>query len=95
MDMTSTDLLDSAFATLRELGVGPDGIVAMALPRGIDLVVAILGIVKAGGAYLPLDASYPVERLRLMIEDARPVAFVGTAATTRSAFQGIHRLLSR
>ena len=82
IDYRELDLRSNRLAhRLRELGVGPDGIVAMALPRGIDLVVAILGIVKAGGAYLPLDASYPVERLRLMIEDARPVAFVGTAAS--------------
>ncbi|MFA7505415.1 MAG: amino acid adenylation domain-containing protein [Burkholderiaceae bacterium] len=80
LDIRSTRLAHR----LRALGVGPDGIVAMALPRGIDLVVAVLGIVRAGGAYLPLDASWPVERLRLMIEDASPVAFVGTSASLAS-----------
>src|SRR5690606_7919478 len=66
---------------LRALGVEPGTIVALALPRSIDLVVAVLGILKAGGAYLPLDAAYPTERLQLMVEDATPVAFVGTAAS--------------
>jgi len=80
IDYRELDIRSNRLARrLRALGVGPDRIVAMALPRGIDLVVTALGIVKAGGAYLPLDASYPVERLRLMIEDARPAAFVGTA----------------
>src|SRR5690606_14520752 len=69
---------------LRALGVAPDGIVALAMPRSIEFVVAGLGIVKARGAYLPFDGTYPVERLRLMIEDAQPVAFVGTGASLAS-----------
>jgi amino acid adenylation domain-containing protein len=82
IDYRELDMRASRLACrLRALGVAPDGIVAMALPRSIDLVVAVLGIAKAGGAYLPLDASYPLERLRLMIEDAQPVAFVGTRAS--------------
>lgn len=54
------------------LGVGPDTIVGLSLNRSIDLVVSLLGIFKAGGAYLPLDPNYPRERLKLMIDDARP-----------------------
>jgi natural product biosynthesis luciferase-like monooxygenase protein len=52
-------------------GVVPDQAVALCLPRGIDLVVALLAIHKAGGAYLPLDPAYPRERLTTMLEDAR------------------------
>ncbi|HEX4953895.1 MAG TPA: amino acid adenylation domain-containing protein [Thermoanaerobaculia bacterium] len=60
-------------------GVGPERLVAIALPRGFDMLVAVLGVLKAGGAYLPLDPSYPRERLSWMLEDARPTALVTSA----------------
>jgi natural product biosynthesis luciferase-like monooxygenase protein len=52
------------------LGVGPDVPVALCAERGVELMVALLGIHKAGGAYLPLDPAYPRDRLTFMIEDA-------------------------
>jgi amino acid adenylation domain-containing protein len=52
---------------LAELGVGPDRIVALLGERGLDFLVAVLGVFKAGGAYLPLDARHPAERLRQML----------------------------
>ncbi|HEY0082166.1 MAG TPA: amino acid adenylation domain-containing protein, partial [Pyrinomonadaceae bacterium] len=55
---------------LRGLGVGPDVLVGLMLERSVELVVAMLGVLKAGGAYLPLDASYPAERIAFMFEDA-------------------------
>ncbi|RUL69472.1 non-ribosomal peptide synthetase [Dyella choica] len=58
---------------LISVGAGPDKIVAVALPRSMDLVVALLAVLKAGAAYLPLDTSYPSERLRHMVDDARPI----------------------
>ena len=57
---------------LRELGVRPGSPVAISLPRSIDAVVAVLATLKAGGAYAPLDPTYPEERLRSMLEQARP-----------------------
>src|SRR6185436_20805557 len=59
-------------AELRRRGVGPDVIVAICMERSIELVVALLGVLKAGGAYLPLDPDYPRDRLHFMIEDSRP-----------------------
>jgi len=55
---------------LRRLGVGPESRVGVLLERGIDLVVSILAILKAGGGYVPLDPEYPVERLRWMLDDS-------------------------
>lgn len=55
---------------LRRLGVGPDVIVGLYLDRSIDLLVGLLAVLKAGGAYLPIDLSYPPERMAFMLEDA-------------------------
>ncbi|HEY8204732.1 MAG TPA: amino acid adenylation domain-containing protein [Pyrinomonadaceae bacterium] len=55
---------------LRTLGVGPDTMVGVHLERSAKLIVALLGIVKAGGAYLPLDLAYPKERMAFMLADA-------------------------
>jgi amino acid adenylation domain-containing protein len=57
---------------LRKLGVGPDVLVGMYMDRSLDMVAAILGIVKAGGAYLPLDPAYPSDRLAFMLDDSKP-----------------------
>ena len=59
---------------LRRMGVGPETLVGVYMERSLEMVIGILGIVKAGGAYLPLDPVYPPERLAFMLEDARPKA---------------------
>jgi len=57
--------------TLRERGIGPETLVGVAIDRSFDMIVAVLGIMKAGAAYLPLDPSYPPDRLGYIIEDSR------------------------
>jgi amino acid adenylation domain-containing protein/non-ribosomal peptide synthase protein (TIGR01720 family) len=56
---------------LRSLGVGTETLVGVKMERSLEMVVALLGIMKAGGAYLPLDPAYPEERLQFMIDDAK------------------------
>ncbi|MFH5229568.1 non-ribosomal peptide synthase/polyketide synthase [Antrihabitans spumae] len=64
---------------LMSVGVGPEDIVAVALPRSIDLVVALVAITKAGGAYQPVDPSAPRDRLEFMLADAAPVCVIAYA----------------
>ncbi len=56
---------------LQELGVGPEVIVAVCLERSVGAILSILAVLKAGGAYLPLDPAYPAERLAYMLENSR------------------------
>jgi len=65
---------------LQAQGVGPEALVAVCLDRSIDLVMALLAVLKAGGAYLPLDPSYPRERLAFTVRDAQVAHLVTTAA---------------
>jgi amino acid adenylation domain-containing protein len=56
---------------LQQQGVGPDTVVGIYVERSIELIVAVLAVLKAGAAYLPLDATYPLERLTFILSDAR------------------------
>ena len=57
-------------------GVGPGQVVALILPRSVDMVVSIVAVLKAGAAYLPVDPQYPAERIRYLFEDASPACAV-------------------
>ncbi|MBF9029166.1 LLM class flavin-dependent oxidoreductase [Rhodobacterales bacterium HKCCE3408] len=63
---------------LAERGAGPGTVVGLCLPRGADLVVAMLAILKSGAAYLPLDPDYPAERIGMMIEDSAAPLVIST-----------------
>ncbi|MBX3275590.1 MAG: LLM class flavin-dependent oxidoreductase, partial [Sandaracinaceae bacterium] len=75
-------------------GVGPGTIVGLLVERSLELVVGALGIMKAGGAYLPLDPSYPAERVALMIADSRaPVVVTQRALAPIAEGHGARALL--
>ncbi|MGQ0679411.1 MAG: non-ribosomal peptide synthetase, partial [Actinomycetota bacterium] len=62
-------------------GVGTESIVALALPRSPQLVVSILAVLKAGGAYLPIDPEYPPQRISYMLEDAVPSLLIANSSS--------------
>ncbi|WP_317936844.1 amino acid adenylation domain-containing protein, partial [Streptomyces cellostaticus] len=62
-------------------GVGPESVVAVSLARSADLVVALLAVLKAGGAYLPVDPKYPSQRLEAILGEARPRLVLTDSAT--------------
>ncbi|MFD1542539.1 non-ribosomal peptide synthetase [Nonomuraea guangzhouensis] len=70
-------------------GAGPERYVAVALPRSIDMVVAVLAVLKAGAAYLPLDLDQPADRIAAMIDDTRPVLAVATRESARALPPGL------
>ncbi|WP_338774476.1 amino acid adenylation domain-containing protein [Nocardia vulneris] len=63
-------------------GIGPEHVVAVALPRSVDLVVALLAIIKAGGGYLPIDPAYPADRIAYLLADAAPACVLTRAGIT-------------
>lgn len=69
---------------LRNNGVGPETLVGVCLERSIDLTVALLGILKAGAAFVPLDPAHPPRRLALLVEDTRPVVVVTNERFSRN-----------
>jgi tyrocidine synthetase-3 len=72
-ELTYRELNEKANQVARELrakGVSPDQIIALMLDRSPEMIVGILAILKAGGAYLPIDPSYPLERIQFMLEDS-------------------------
>ncbi|MFE7626537.1 amino acid adenylation domain-containing protein [Streptomyces sp. NPDC057509] len=67
---------DRLAATLRAAGIGPGRRVAVALPRSLEQVTALVAVVSAGGAYVPLDLAHPDERLEYILTDAAPQALL-------------------
>ncbi len=70
---------DRLARVLAARGVGPERIVAVAVPRSLELVVALLGVLKAGAAYLPVDPDYPTDRIALLLADAAASCVLTTA----------------
>jgi nonribosomal peptide synthetase CepA len=85
---------DDLARTLRALGAGPERLVALAVPRSVEMVASMLAVLKTGAAYLPIDPDYPGERIAYMLGDAAPALVVVTEATQHLAeATGTPRLL--
>src|SRR5206468_9866854 len=78
---------------LRKLGVGPDQCVGLCLERGLEMMLGVLGILKAGSAYVPLDPSYPAERLQFMLSDSKCSALLTTEALSQNIPRTSARLI--
>src|SRR5206468_4077330 len=76
---------------LVDQGVGPERVVALALPRTHEMVVALLAVLKAGGAYLPVDPALPPDRIEFLLSDAAP-ALVVTATSAANVHDALARL---
>ncbi|MFD0414993.1 non-ribosomal peptide synthase/polyketide synthase [Streptomyces sp. NPDC127108] len=70
-------------------GIGPEDLVAVALPRSCEQVAAVLGVTKAGAAHLPVDPEYPADRVAHLVEDARPALVLTTRETARRLPAGL------
>jgi amino acid adenylation domain-containing protein len=68
--------------SLQLMGVGPEGVVAVCLNRSVDMVAAFLGVLKSGAAYLPVDVSYPADRIAYILQDACVSAIVAAPNTS-------------
>jgi len=75
------------------LGVGPEVIVGVCLERSLELIISILAVLKAGGAYLPLDAGYPTERLELMMDECVTKIVITQGALPARLPKGTQRIV--
>ncbi|WP_158070511.1 MULTISPECIES: non-ribosomal peptide synthetase [Streptomyces] len=66
-------------------GVGPGSVVGLSLPRSAEVVAAVLGVLKTGAAFLPLDSAYPEDRLAFMVSDASPALLLLQSSTAHLA----------
>ncbi|MFD3455113.1 non-ribosomal peptide synthase/polyketide synthase [Streptomyces sp. NPDC058691] len=74
-------------------GAGPEKVVALGLPRSLDMVVALFAVLRTGSAYLPLELDHPADRLSLMLEDARPLLLLSNAAVSATLDSATARVL--
>jgi len=78
---------------LQSLGVGPEALVGICLPRSPGMVVAALAVMKAGGAYVPMDSDYPVRRLEFMLRDTQLRVLITDAQVARTLPAGDWQVL--
>lgn len=76
-------LVESVAGHLRDLAIGPEDLVAVAVRRGPEMVAAVLGVLAVGAAYLPIDPAYPPDRIDQMLADAHPALLVTTESTAK------------
>ncbi|MFE1960293.1 amino acid adenylation domain-containing protein [Streptomyces sp. NPDC059479] len=74
-------------------GAAPERVVALGLPRSLDMVVALFAVLRTGAAYLPLELDYPADRLALMLDDAEPLLLLSTTEVSDTLEGDVPRLL--
>ncbi|MFD5086391.1 non-ribosomal peptide synthase/polyketide synthase [Kitasatospora sp. NPDC058406] len=80
-------------ARLRLHGAGPDRLVALTVPRSVELVVALLAVLRTGAAYLPVDPDYPADRIAYLLDDAAPVLLLSHSTVGHPAGAGVPTLV--
>jgi amino acid adenylation domain-containing protein len=75
------------------LGVGPEQLISIAMPRSPDMIVAVLAVLKAGAAYVPVDPAYPPDRIAYILTDTSTVTVLTTAAVAATLPAGLPLLL--
>jgi len=91
VDVTYRQLNESANQLahyLVSLGVRDESLVGICLNRSLAGVVSALGVLKSGGAYLPIDPAYPTERIAFMLDDAQPRVLITTSAVAKQLPSG-------
>lgn len=78
---------------LATMGAGPERIVALAIPRSLELVAALVAVLRSGAAYLPIDPDFPADRLAFMLDDAQPVCLMTTQELSGRFDGGIPRFI--
>ncbi|MFN8596435.1 MAG: amino acid adenylation domain-containing protein [Anaerolineae bacterium] len=79
---------------LRTLGVGPETLVAICVDRSLEMIVDVLGVLKAGGAYIPIDPSYPPDRIAFMLDDSQTkILLTSTALREQHSTFNIQQLI--
>ncbi|MFE9640729.1 amino acid adenylation domain-containing protein [Nocardiopsis alba] len=76
------DRIDRLAHLLRDSGIGPGDTVALALPRSVDLVIALFAVLRAGAAYAPVDPDHPVDRIARVLDSARPALVLADSTTS-------------
>jgi nonribosomal peptide synthetase DhbF len=71
------------------LGAGPERLVAIAMPRSAEMIVAVLAVLKSGAAYVPVDPAYPAERIAFMLAETRPVTVLAAAGVAAALPGGL------
>jgi len=93
VSLTYHQLDREASALARTLDVGPEDVVAVAVPRSADLVVALLAVLKAGAAYLPIDLDHPADRISFLLHDSGARTVLTTADAVLPSVDGVRRVL--
>ncbi|MCE0465010.1 AMP-binding protein, partial [Pseudomonas uvaldensis] len=70
---------------LLALGVQPDQRIALCAERSLEMIVGLLGVLKAGAAYVPIDPAHPADRMAFMLQDSRPQALLTQSALSLPA----------